>query len=178
MPALTKKIIYWATLTAIRWNELSVCSGWSWWSFTAKVNEQEPVGIFFFGLAEFSLSSGRLIDFSGLEPRLCPYWSLIPSSVSSPIKSSLSCHCGPLPINTTSLPTSQCGLRYAARLWCRLTFSLTLVCYPSTWDVLNAQSHMNNKSGIDLQLWWGSIWVVGSRCAKESHSSLNVSMSG
>lgn len=92
----------------------------------------------------------RLIDFSKLEPRLCPYWSLIPSPVSSAIKSSLNRRYGPLLMNATSLPTTPCCIHYAVCLWCFLTSFLTFVYYISTPVVVNAQSHLNNNGGIDL----------------------------
>ena len=107
----------------LRRNEPSVCG--SWWSLTARVNERSPRPCFLW-LAAFSPSGRSLIDFSGLELRLCPYWSLILGPVSSPIKSSLSRHYGPTLMNTTFLPTSQCCIPYAVRLRCFLTPFLTL----------------------------------------------------
>lgn len=96
--------------TEMSCNEQSVSSYGSWWSLTRRINEREPEAMFPW-LAPFFLSSRRLIDFNGLELRLCSYWSLIPSPVSSPIKSSLIRHYGPLLMNTTFLPTSQCCVR-------------------------------------------------------------------
>ena len=133
--------------------EWAIC--WSRWSLTERVNERERS----VWLAAFSPSGRRLIDFSGLEPRLCPYWSIIPSPVSPPIKSSLSRHYGPLLMNTTFLPTSQC-VHCAACLWCFLTSFLTIACYSFIPAVDNAQSHLNNNRGIYLELRWASFFLT------------------